>query len=450
VFASSEAGGSEPDNVGLQFLTIPATANCLLPDGTVYADFANTHNYVCGHLSAPVDNNAWNAEDPTLNSSWDSLYVEYGDTWHEHFAGYSDPQLITLPRVTTETGWATQGSNSITEAQQGAIFLDLYLDAFKRGWSYTFIYMLRDDPVQGYWGLVHTDYTPKGSGTYLHNFTTILADAPSTVADSLNYSIPNEPATVHDLLLEKANGTYELAVWDENASGSDSVTVNLGTTYSSINLYDPTIGPTPTQTLSNVNAVPLTLSNHPMIIEIPALTVQGAVSRKTHGSAGDFDLPINVIAGTEPVPGAAPVECRVGTNLELVVTFDRNVTAANAEINLGTASLDTTTCSGNQVILDLSDVTNAQSLQIGLSDVQGEDGSVLANATMSLSILIGDTDGNGIVSAADMRVVRDDLGTSGGDSDFSPRADCGTLGVVSARDMAIVRDNFGTSLPSSP
>lgn len=57
VFHSSEAGGSEPDNCGLQFLTIPAGAGTLMPDGTVYADYANTHNYVCGTQgSGLVDN----------------------------------------------------------------------------------------------------------------------------------------------------------------------------------------------------------------------------------------------------------------------------------------------------------------------------------------------------------------------------------------------------------
>jgi len=41
------AGGSQVDNVGLQFLTIPPDARTLMPDGTKYADFANAHNYFC-------------------------------------------------------------------------------------------------------------------------------------------------------------------------------------------------------------------------------------------------------------------------------------------------------------------------------------------------------------------------------------------------------------------
>ena len=269
VFASSEAGGSEPDNCGLQFLTIPSGAVTLMPDGTIYADYANTHNYVVKNgQTSIVDNNAWNAEDPTQKLGWDGLYVEYGHTWSAGFDGYSTSQLLTLPRVTTETGWITVGTNSITEDQQGKLFLNLYLAAYKRGWSYTFIYMLRDDAVQGYWGLYHIDYTSKLSATYLHNLTTILADNTSVTPGSLNYFIPSEPVTTHDLLLQKSNGKFELVVWSERAIGSDNVSVNFGSTLAMVKVYDPTAGILATQTLNNVNSVTLTVSDHPVIIEI--------------------------------------------------------------------------------------------------------------------------------------------------------------------------------------
>jgi hypothetical protein len=276
VFHSSEAGGSEPDNCGLQFLTIPAGAGALMPDGTVYADYANTHNYVCGTQgSGIVDNQAWNAADPVLNGPWDGLYVEYGHTWWgSGFNGYTNQQLLTLPRVTTETGWTTSGTGkNISEDQQGRLFLNLYLSQFKRNWKYTFIYMLRDDPNQGYWGLFHTDYTPKLSGTYLHNFTAILADTGAiSLPGHLVYSIPGQPATVHDLLLQKKNGTFELVVWNEKATGSNAVSVNMGIVFAEVRVYDPVLGITPVQTLANVNSVSITVSDHPLIIEIPNQT----------------------------------------------------------------------------------------------------------------------------------------------------------------------------------
>jgi hypothetical protein len=269
VFHSSEAGGSEPDNVGLQFLTIPADAGTTMPAGTKYADYANTHNYVCGHSHQLVDNVAWNASDPTLNGDWDGPYVEYGHTWNKGFTGYSRPDLTTLPRVTTETGWVTSGSGAITQEQQGRIFMNLYLSAFKQGFSYTFIYMLRDDPNQGYWGLFDTSYAPKKSGTYLHNLTTILAGSGTPTPGKLDYSIASEPATVHDLLLQKSDGTFALVVWDERPSGgSDMVTVDLGTSRPTVTVYDPTTGTSPTQTLQSVSSVALTLSDHPVVIEL--------------------------------------------------------------------------------------------------------------------------------------------------------------------------------------
>ncbi|MFI5380786.1 MAG: glycosyl hydrolase [Tepidisphaerales bacterium] len=278
VFHSSEAGGSQPDNCGLQFLTIPGGAGTLMPDGTKYADYANTHNYVCAHLKGITEDNiAWNAEDPTLKGKWDGLYTEYGHTWWgKGFDGYSKAQLETLPRVTTETGWSTRAgggghSSAITEEEQGKLFLNLYLAAYKRGWSYTFIYMLHDHPGDGYWGLVHTDYTPKLSAAYLHNMTTILADKSSTFTlRKLNYAIADKPATVHDLLVQKSGGAFELVVWGEQMKGTNTVTVDLGAVCPTVNVYDPTVGTTVQQTLSNVRSVPLTLSDHPLVIEIPA------------------------------------------------------------------------------------------------------------------------------------------------------------------------------------
>lgn len=270
VFHSSEAGGAEKDNVGLQFLTVPTGAGTLMPDGTRFADYANPHNYVCGHSGTLVDNVGWSATSPTLNADWDGLYGEYGRTWHGKFGGYTDPQLVALPRVCTETGWTTRGKGSVTEEQQARIFLNLYLDGFKQGWKYTFIYMLRDDPNQGYWGLFDTSYQAKTSGKYLHNLTTILADksAPAS-AGTLAYSIPAQPATVHDLLLQKSDGTFALAVWDERVLGSDSVKVNLGGAHAGVKVYDPTTGTAPTQTLGRVRTLTLTLSDHPVIVAVP-------------------------------------------------------------------------------------------------------------------------------------------------------------------------------------
>jgi|SRR6266566_1652038 len=267
VFHVSE-GGAETENVGLQFLTIPAGAKTLLPDGTRYADYANPHNYVVGIGIGYVDNQAWQAADPTLDGHWDGLYVEHGRTWKGHFPGYSNDELQVLPRVTTETGW--EAPTPKEEPTQGIVLVNTYLAQFKRGWRYTFIYQLGEGQGGGgNHGLFHENWTPKLAATYIHNLTTILADrTPIANPGTLDYSIPDQPSTVHDLLLQRSDGVFQLVIWGEQVSGSNNVTVNLGKSRATVKVYDVTLGTDPIQTLTNVDRVLLTMTDHAVIIEI--------------------------------------------------------------------------------------------------------------------------------------------------------------------------------------
>ena len=268
VFHVSE-GGAEVDNVGLQFLTIPAGAKTLLSQGTQFADYANAHNYVCGVRIGYVDNQAWQAADPTLNGYWDGLYGEYGRTWKRHFAGYSNAELEALLRVTTETGWDAPTVGE--ERTQGVVLVNTYLAQFKRGWRYTFIYQLGEgEGGGGSQGLFHKDWTPKLAATYIHNLTAILDDriAQTTTPGNLNYLIPNQPSVVHDLLLQRGDGVFQLAIWGEGVSGKNDITVNLGGNRETVKIYDVTVGKEPVQILQNVTSVHLTMTDHAMIVEI--------------------------------------------------------------------------------------------------------------------------------------------------------------------------------------
>ncbi len=271
VWSISE-GGAQADNVGLQFLTIPGGAGTFLPEGTRYADFANVHNYIY-HPGSPdlADNKTWNAADPTSACKVDGLYGNYGVTWAKHFRGYAETELVTLPRVTTETGCTIEGA--VSEDVQALNLLSMYLDEFKRGWSHTAVYLLRDRTDEAgnqTFGFFKPDYTPRKAAVYLHNLTTILADQGSPARPGrLDYAIAEQPATVHEFLLQKSDGTFELVIWDERLKGTDEVTVQLGATYPALKVYDPTIGTEPVQTASAVDSLTLTLSNHPLIVAIP-------------------------------------------------------------------------------------------------------------------------------------------------------------------------------------
>jgi hypothetical protein len=271
VWSISE-GGAETDNVGLQFLTIPPEAHTSMPAGTRYADYANVHNYIYHPNSPSVeDNKTWNAADPTAACKVDGLYGEYGQTWAKHFPGYPAAQLLALPRVTTETGTTIGGA--ITEEIHAKNLLTLYLDQFKRGWSYTGVYLLRDrvdEAGNQSFGFYRPDYSRRKAAVYLHNLTTILADQgrPARLAE-LEYSIAPRPDTLHDLLLQKSDGSFALVIWNERVQGSDTITVSLDVRAAPVvKVHDPTLRVTVREMISNPHKLVLKLTDHPVVLEI--------------------------------------------------------------------------------------------------------------------------------------------------------------------------------------
>ena len=135
-------------------------------------------------------------------------------------------------------------ANPEEERTQGTVLVNTYLAQFKRGWSYTFIYELGEgEGGGGNQGLFHQDWTPKLAATYIHNLTSILADDIRVATPGkLDYSIANAPSTVHDLLLQKSNGVFELVIWGEQVTGSNNITVGFGNDPPNVRIYDTTIG----------------------------------------------------------------------------------------------------------------------------------------------------------------------------------------------------------------
>ena len=252
-----------------------------VPNGTIYYNYANAHNYVCGIFAVPVQpNQAWLAADPSVNQpNFDGEYGNNGVTWGAKYPGYSPAQLLTLPKVTTETGWQTgSGTGFISEATQGKVFLNVLLAQFKRGWAYTFFYELFDGGSSlGTWGLFHSDKTPKISATYFHNLTSILADMAYGALGQLPYTFTG-PATVHDLLLQRSDGQFFLIFWNERVpgdGGSDNIPVDLGQTFSTVNIYDPTAGTGIQSTYTNTKTLTLHLTDHPLVLALKTAVTSG-------------------------------------------------------------------------------------------------------------------------------------------------------------------------------
>lgn len=263
--------GAQTDNVGLQYLQIPNGAGMLMPDGTKYADYAVCHNYFI-HPSHPglYDNQTWNAAAPGPECKVDGLFGNYGTTWRNKFKGYTVAELENLPKVTTETGMVIAGEG--TEEKQARLYLNLYLSQFKRKWSYTAVYLLRDRSDEAgnqSFGFYTKAYKPRRSALYLHNFTTILADqGKAPELKTLNYSITKQPKTVHDLLLQKSNGKFALVIWGEKAAGTETISLNLGRSYPEIRLFDPTLGTKEVIVFKGATSIKFTVSDHPIILEL--------------------------------------------------------------------------------------------------------------------------------------------------------------------------------------
>jgi hypothetical protein len=237
-----------------------------MPAGTAYSDYANNHNYVSSTCHTYGDNQAFKASMADAVPCFDTIWNENGITWAKGFKGYSQGDLVRLPKVTTETGWWTDGTTA-GDDRQGKILLNTYLDQYKLGWKYTFVYEIMDF-TDGKVGFYANYKTPRRSAIYLHNMTTILADSTSLfTAHGLAYAISPEPTTVHDMLIQKSDGAFELAIWGEKVSGSEKVTVRFGSSRSSLKLYDPTVSAAPIKRYSDVISVPLTMTDHVFLLE---------------------------------------------------------------------------------------------------------------------------------------------------------------------------------------
>ncbi len=273
VWGTTETGAMT-DNVGMQYLSVPADEPHVDSEfqNATFADVLNCHNYFTHPSWPPLQNNqTWLSSSPTDNARGDHLYGNYGNTWGKHYKGYTAEQLRKLPRVTTETG-ATIGG-ALTEEMQARLYMSCYLAQFAQGWSHTAMYILRDRSDEAgnqTFGFYTANYEPRQAAHYLHRMTTILSDnkAPKKL-ETLNYSISNQPEAVHDLLLQKSDGTFALIIWGElYAGGEENITVNFARTHNTITVYDPTKGTAPINTLNKTNSIPLKMTTHPYILMV--------------------------------------------------------------------------------------------------------------------------------------------------------------------------------------
>ena len=171
--------------------------------------------------------------------------------------------------------------------------------------------------------------------------------------------------------------------------------------------------------------------------EVPLLT--SAFSRKTHGGAGTFDVPM-------PLTGNVGVECRSGgatNDYQMIFDFANPVTVGSASVTSGTGSVSSFSVSGSEVTVNLTGVTNVQRITVTLSNVNNGTDSI--DVPVSMGVLVGDVNGNATVNASDVGLTKAQVGQAVSGSNF--REDVNANGTINTGDVAQVKANVGTSLP---
>ena len=185
-----------------------------------------------------------------------------------------------------------------------------------------------------------------------------------------------------------ATSQWELAGINLGVDGSFS-TSSSGTNPFNAAMFDTTglfvqSGSIPWDPAPNPSAFYSTeIAAHRRFVESVVMQLTDVVSRKVHPNAGTFDIEL-------PSSGRPGIECRSGgtTNSHtLVFTFTNNVSVQNATITAGAGSVTNFVVVGNVVTVNLTGVTNAQTITVTLSNVS--DGTNMSDVEAAMGVLTG-------------------------------------------------------------
>jgi hypothetical protein len=174
---------------------------------------------------------------------------------------------------------------------------------------------------------------------------------------------------------------------------------------------------------------------------IPTFQLNSAVSRKMHGAAGAFDVPLSL-------SGSPSVECRSGGmngDYTLVFTFSNDVASGDASVTSGTGMVSGSPIfAGKTLTVNLTGVTDVQTLTVTLSNVTDSFTQVAPDTAVSVNILIGDINADDIVNSNDISLDKSQSGADVTEANF--RADVVADGSINTTDISLVKSRTGQSL----
>ncbi|MGI8821224.1 MAG: TIGR02597 family protein [Chthoniobacterales bacterium] len=166
------------------------------------------------------------------------------------------------------------------------------------------------------------------------------------------------------------------------------------------------------------------------------LQAVSAVSRKTHGAAGTFDLNL-------PLTGAPAIEPRAqGSGHQMIVSFVSPVTLTGASVSSGTGSVSAVSGSGTSQLSFTLTAANDQYVTVRLANVT--DGVNTNDIAVTVGLLLGDVNQDKTVNGGDAIATKSRSGQTTDASNF--KYDVNTDGTVSGGDSVVVRAQSGNSL----
>ncbi|MEX2447927.1 MAG: hypothetical protein WD404_04190 [Solirubrobacterales bacterium] len=264
-----------------------------LGDISSQLDYGNIHSYPDGYQ--PESNLDSHFSHSAANSS-------------------SKPVMATETGYHTALGW-TADHKPASEAAMATYVPRMYLEYFRRGVARTFSYELLDeaagsDDREDNFGLLRHDLSEKPAFSALRNTIRILEDPGASFAPgSLDYSLSGSPSDLRQVLLQKSDGSFYLALWRASSvwdpvkrvtlsPSTATVTVDVNSTLATAERYAPNTSDAPLASFPDPNG-PLSVGVGP---QVTILKLAPAVATSPPPSTPDPAPP-----APEPSPEPEPV-----------------------------------------------------------------------------------------------------------------------------------------------
>ncbi len=258
-------------------------------------DYGNIHSYPDGE--SPEDNLGSHLERAALNSG-------------------AKPVMATETGYHTALGWSGE-HNPVSEQAMATYMPRMFLEYFRRGVVRTFSYELLDehpdnDDRESSFGLLHNDLSPKPAFDALRNTISILADpGPAFTPGALGYSLRGDRSDLHQLLLQKRDGSFYLALWRADAAWNtdtrtglapnpQTVTIDLQRSVIGAQEYKPSVSAAPIATLPG--------GNDPIEVKVGA---EAVVVKIVPGRASSGRIKLWLSKHSVPAGGRVAVEGRL-------------------------------------------------------------------------------------------------------------------------------------------